>query len=197
MAKLVNENKYEKYKWFFTSNGSLVVGGKSDDQNELVLKEFLKPNFTVLHTSEPGSPFMIIQSQSPTKKEIIESAIFCGCFSKQWKLGKKEILIDIFLGNQIYKNKLMKVGTFGVKGKVEKLKIKPELGIVIQKGKIRAVPITTKEEIICKVLIGNLNKEEASEKILKIIKDKYHLPITKQEVMSAIPSDKLEIKELK
>jgi len=195
MQKLINtDKKYENYRWFFTSNNLLCVGGKSDEQNEVVLKEFLKPKYVVLHTSQPGSPFIIIVGNNPSKKDIDEAAVFCACFSKQWKLGKKEIEIDIFLGEQIYKNKLMKKGTFGVRGKVDRIKVRPELVLVIQKSKLRAVPKTTKEQELCKILQGNLTKEQATEQALKVIKSKYHLPISKQEIMAAIPSDKLDVK---
>ena len=131
---------YRNYRWFFTSNNVLVVGGKSDEQNELVLKHFLKPDFTVMHTSKPGSPFMVIQTDKPTKKDLDETAIFTAAFSKQWKNGNKKIDIDIFKGEQVYKIKSMKLGTFGVKGDKQTKKVKPELVLIIQKGKIKAVP---------------------------------------------------------
>ena len=84
---------YKNYRWFFTSKKSLVVGGKSDEQNELAITHFLKPEYTIFHTSEPGSPFMIIKSDNPDKEEIKEAAIFCGCFSQAWKKSKKYQLI--------------------------------------------------------------------------------------------------------
>jgi len=189
-----NLKEYLQFRWFFTSNGNLVVGGKSDEQNEKVLIEFSKPGYVVCHTSEPGSPFMIIAGEKINKKDIEETAIFCACFSKQWKLKKIKIDIDIFRREQVYKLKKMKTGTFGVNGRVEKMSVKPELVLVIQKGKIRAVPKTTREEVICKIIPGNLKKEEACLEILKIIKNKYHLPISKDEIMAAIPSDGLEVK---
>jgi hypothetical protein len=191
--KVINK-VYENFRWFFTSNKVLVVGGKSDEQNEKVLKEFLKPNHTVMHTSLPGSPFMIIVTDNPTKSDLEETAIFCASFSKAWKLGKKLIDIDIFNGAQIFKNKSMKSGTFGVKGDKRVLKVRPELVLVIQNGKLRAVPRTTKEEVLCEIKQGDLTKEEAANQISKIIKDKYHFPLSKEEIMSAIPSDKLSVK---
>ena len=191
----LNANKrYENYRWFFTSNGILVIGGKSDSQNELALKNFLKQNYTVIHTSQPGSSFMIIQSDNPSKKDIDETAIFCACFSKQWKLNKKIIEIDIFKGGQIYKTKIMKTGTFGIKGAKKTIKIKPELVLIIQKGKLKAVPKTTNEEKLLEIKQGNLSKEQAAELIARKIKDKYHFPISKEEIMGAIPSDKLSVK---
>jgi hypothetical protein len=188
------DNIYNSYRWFFTSDGNLVVGGKSDEQNEIALKNFLKPNYIVMHTSEPGSPFMIIQSDKPSKKDMEEAAIFCACFSQSWKHGKKEISIDVFKGEQIFKIKSMKKGTFGVKGIKKKIIAKPELAIVIQNGKIRAVPISTKEEILAYVIQGKLSKVEAAEKLSKKIKQYYAFPISKDEIMSALPSDKIEVK---
>jgi len=188
---------YKNYRWFFTSNNVLVIGGKSDEQNELVLKHFLKPNYTILHTSKPGSPFMIIQSEKPTKKDIEESAIFCAGFSKQWKSLKSansKVDIDIFQGNQIFKTKSMKKGTFGINGKKQTIKVKPELVLIFQKSKLKSVPKTTTEKKLVEIKPGKLSKEQAAEKIAKIIKDKYHLPIPKDEIMQAIPSDKLSIK---
>ncbi len=186
--------KYENYRWFFTSNNVLVVGGKSEEQNELAIKNFLKPQYIVMHTSAPGSPFMIIQSDKPTKKDLEETAIFTGCFSKQWKKGNKKIDIDIFKGEQIYKLKTMKTGTFGVRGSKETMKIKPELFLIIQKGKFKAVPETKTEKKLASIKPGKLSKTEAADKLAKIIKDKFHLPVHKEEIMQAIPSDKLGVK---
>lgn len=195
MQKLSNlDKKYESFRWFFTSDDILVVGGKNDEQNELALDSFLKPNYIVMHTSAPGSPFMIIQSNNPSKKDIEETAIFCACFSQQWKLGKNLIEVDMFKGEQIYKKSKMKMGTFGIRGCVKTIKVKPELVLVIQNGKLRAVPKTTKEEKLVLIKQGNLTKEQAAEKISKIIKDKYHFPISRDEIMSAIPADKLSVK---
>ena len=196
MLKLFNKPVYENYRWFFTSAGNLVIGGKSDEQNEIVLKNFLKPNYIILHTTKPGSPFMIIQSDNPSKKEIEETGIFCACFSQQWKNSKsnEKIEIDIFKGEQIYKTKQMKIGTFGVKGNKDTLKVKPKLDLIIQKGKLRAVPSNGHEEKLAEIKPGEMNKEQASEKIAKIISSKYHYPISKEEIMQAIPSDKISVK---
>jgi hypothetical protein len=193
------------YRWFYTSDGKLVVGGKSDEQNELVLKHFLKPSYTVMHTSKPGSGFMIIQDNEPSQKDLDECAVFCGCFSKQWKNLKNassKIDIDVFNGKDVYKEKGMKTGTFGVKNKEKTVKIKPELVLVIQKGKLRAVPKFKSEkkignsqaEILGEIKPGKLGKEEAAEKIAKKIKEKFTFPISKDEIMQAIPSGKIGLK---
>ena len=150
-----------------------------------------------MHTTKPGSPFMIIQSDNPTKTDLQETAMFCGCFSKQWKelkSAKSKIDIDIFKGDQIYKTKQMKTGTFGVQGNKEKIKISPELVLIIQKGKFKAVPKTTKEQKLATITPGKLSKEDATDKLAKIVQNKFHLPASKEEIMQAIPSGKLGVK---
>ncbi|MFA5258494.1 MAG: NFACT RNA binding domain-containing protein [Candidatus Pacearchaeota archaeon] len=195
MQKLSNlDRKYEDFRWFFTSNNVLVVGGKSDEQNEIALENFSKPNYIVMHTTAPGSPFMIIQSDRPTKKDLEETAVFCACFSQQWKLGKRLIEIDVFAGEQIYKLKGMKTGTFGLNGTKKTLKVRPELVLVIQNGKLKAVPKTTNQEKLAEIRQGSLSKLEAAEKISKIVRNKYAFPISKEEILQAIPSDKLSVR---
>ncbi len=194
LRKLNPIKDYRNYRWFFTSNKVLVIGGKSDEQNELAIKNFLRPEYIVMHTSAPGSSFMIIQSNKPSKKDLDETAIFCACFSQQWKNNKKQIEIDIFKGGQIYKTKSMKTGSFGVKDNKKTKKVKPELVLVIQKGKIRAVPKTTKEKKLGVIKQGKLTKEQAAEKIAKKIRDKFDFPVSKEEIMQAIPSDKLGVR---
>ena len=75
-------NIHERYRWFYTANNILVVGGKSDSQNEEVLKSYNKPEYTVVHTTNPGSPFMVIINKSPDKDDIIEASILDNKFKR-------------------------------------------------------------------------------------------------------------------
>ena len=110
---------YEKYRWIFTSNKKLVIGGKSAEQNEKLIKEILKSkkNFLVMHTAKPGSPFaVIVEKISKVKaKDLKEAAVFCASYSQDYRDNKGDVLIHIFKTKDIYKRKGMKIGTFGVK----------------------------------------------------------------------------------
>ena len=63
----------------------------------------------------------------------------------------------------------------------KKAKAKKELGIA--RERLREIKLMIEK-----------NKLDAAEKIAKIIRDKFHLPIHKEEVMQAIPSDKIDVK---
>jgi len=178
---------YQKYRWFFTSSGLLVIGGKSAEQNEEIVR-LARPRDVMLHTSAPGSPFCIIFDEiEENEKDIKEAAIFCAALSKDWKLKKKQIPVDVFAKNQVYKTKGMARGTFGVKGKTEKIKVEPKLHLTFQEGKLRAVPFECDIAIITP---GTLSKEQAAEIISK------KLAIKKDEVLSALPSEGISIKWL-
>ncbi|MEM4271904.1 MAG: NFACT RNA binding domain-containing protein [Candidatus Pacearchaeota archaeon] len=110
-----------KFREFKTSSGKLVIAGKSAETNEDVIK-LAEPNEIVLHTKSPGSPFCVIKGKAG-KKDIKEAAIFCAKYSRHWKKTRADTEIHYFLGKDIYKEKEMKIGTFGVK-KAKKLTAK-------------------------------------------------------------------------
>lgn len=180
---------YKKYRWFYTSSGKLVIGGKNSSQNDSLLKE-TKKDYIIMHTSTPGSPFTIIISdiKSVKKSDLNEAAIFTACFSQAWKSGKKEADIHIFTRSQLEKKSRMKEGTWGVLGKVQKTKVKMELTLTIQQNTLRAVPLSTidtKPTIILSP--GKLEKEHLVEQIQEVFK------ASKDEILSALPAGGIKI----
>src|SRR3989338_2172641 len=46
----------EKFRWFLSSDGFLVVGGRDATSNEVVIKKHAEANDVVLHTDMAGAP---------------------------------------------------------------------------------------------------------------------------------------------
>lgn len=106
-----------KFRKFKTSSGKLVLAGKDAEQNEQLISQVGKEEI-VLHTSKPGSPFVNIklkEEEKVTKKDIKEASVFCARYSHDWRNNKQNVAVHLFKGKDIYKNKEMKLGTFGVK----------------------------------------------------------------------------------
>ncbi len=79
---------YEKFHWFFTSEGFLCVGGKDATSNEIVVKKHTEKEDLVFHTDMAGSPFFVIkegQRAGDLSKE--EAAQATAAYSRAWKLG--------------------------------------------------------------------------------------------------------------
>ena len=111
------------FREFTTSSGKKILAGKSAANNEELISQ-VEPSEIVLHTKKPGSPFVNIKGKA-TQKDIKEAAIICARYSKAWKKAKlkKDIIVHIFRGKDIYKTKKMKLGTFGVK-KFKELRVR-------------------------------------------------------------------------
>lgn len=115
-----------KFREFFTSSGKKVFGGKSSENNEELISQIEKENY-VLHTKEKGSPFCEIKSVDGkvSKKDLYDAGIFCAKFSQDWKKNKGDVIVHIFKGKDIFKERNMKEGTFGVE-KFKEIKIRKE-----------------------------------------------------------------------
>jgi len=184
---------YEKYRWFFTSAGALVIGGKSAEQNEEVIKKHTKEYEIVMHTKQAGSPFSVIKTKEPSARDLQETAIFTACFSRAWREGKKKTEIHIFRGEQICKEKQDKPGTFHVLGEVQKVNAELKLGLLFQQGKLRAVPLGVGKPFLI-IKPGKLEKERTIELIKEKLKEK-GIDVSKEEIGRAIPSGGFSISQ--
>ncbi len=190
------EIDYKKYKWFFTSSSKLVVGGKSSQQNDELIKELkeTKQDFLVMHTSTPGSPFSVILEdiKKISPQDVEEVAIFTACFSRAWRDKKQKAVIDIFSLAQLYKSQKMKPGTWGVRGLVRKKTASLELALTKQKNILRAVPLQTiknKKDIILKIRPGKVDKTEMLPKLQVEMSDHF----SQDELLQALPAGGLSI----
>ncbi len=187
---------YEKYRWFFTSSGKMVIGGKSAEQNENVIGKHLEKGDVIMHTALPSSPFAVIKSGGNviSERDVEEAAIFCTCFSQQWKRRKIRAEVHLFNPQQITKEKGSKTGTFSVSGSVRRIQAELRLALTIQNGKLRAVPLTAAIDRIAIIEPGTMQKERAAEEIEKIIKER-GLNIKKEGITQALPAGGFLIKK--
>ena len=103
------------FREFVTSSGKKVLAGKDAEQNEELVKQFIGKDNRIFHTSKPGSPFCVIEKIKHSKKDEKETAIFCASKSHDWRDNKSDVEVNFFDGDDVYKDKKMKAGTFGVK----------------------------------------------------------------------------------
>ena len=111
------------FREFKTTSGKKILAGKSAEQNEELVKQFLGKENILFHTEKPGSPFCVILDLRFNKKDIQETAVFCASKSQDWRDNKQDVNVHYFYAYDMYKWKRMPIGTFGVK-KFELIKIK-------------------------------------------------------------------------
>ena len=128
---------YEKFRWFKSSNGFLIIGGRDAASNEIIFKKHLDKNDLVFHTNFPGSPLVVIKN--PDNKEITpetinEAAEFVASYSRAWK--ENWGVVDIFyveptqLSKTPPSGEYLQKGSFIISGKKNLLRnIKTEMTI--------------------------------------------------------------------
>ncbi len=112
-----------KPREFRLKSGKNILLGRNSENNEELVKLYKGKNNIILHTAEPGSPFCVIREHPATSAEIKKAAVYCARYSQDWRDNKKDVLVHVFKGKDVYKTRMMKPGTFGVK-KFKVIKVK-------------------------------------------------------------------------
>jgi len=167
---------YERFRWFLSSDGFLVIGGKDAKTNEEIVRKYARMQDLIFHTDIHGSPFVLIRNDK--KKEIpmesiVEAAEFAASYSKAWFLGLGSADVFYVKPEQLVKEALP-LGSFRVEGKrewLEKVVLRIAIGIKInEKAEVLAGPVTAiKKQTPYMVTIcpGNISSEELAKEIKK------------------------------
>jgi predicted ribosome quality control (RQC) complex YloA/Tae2 family protein len=92
-----SEQWYERFRWFHTSDGFLVIGGRNADQNEEIVKKYMDRNDLFLHSQAHGGPATVIKATGPSEpardveipeQSRREAAQFAVAYSSVWKDGR-------------------------------------------------------------------------------------------------------------
>lgn len=79
---------YERYRWFFTSDDLLAIGGRDASSNSSVIRKHLGKGDKVFHAEIVGSPFFILkEGTGQTSSSMTEVAEATVCFSRAWREG--------------------------------------------------------------------------------------------------------------
>ncbi|MEA2070484.1 MAG: ribosome rescue protein RqcH, partial [Asgard group archaeon] len=78
---------YEKFHWFNSSDGFLVLAGKNQRSNTHLVKTYMEPHDLFLHADVHGASVVIIKSKGKEipQKTIKEAAQFSVDYSSAWK----------------------------------------------------------------------------------------------------------------
>ena len=79
---------YERYRWFVSSEGALVIAGKDAKSNDQLVKKHLQPGDRYVHADIHGAPSAVVKKrEGMTDASLKEAAIFSLAMSKAWNAG--------------------------------------------------------------------------------------------------------------
>jgi predicted ribosome quality control (RQC) complex YloA/Tae2 family protein len=168
---------FEKFRWFYSSEGFLCIGGRDSTSNEILVKKHSDKEDLVFHTKIEGSPFFIIKAEGKNigQATIEEAAEASASYSKAWKLGMSSLEVFYVAPEQLSKQapsgEYVTKGAFTVSGKMNLVQSKLQLAIGIKEGKIIGGPVSAIKTNAEKQVILNQGRESTSD-IAKQIRKK-------------------------
>lgn len=106
---------YEKFRWFFTSEGILTIAGRDASQNSAIVRRYAKPGYTVMHADVQGAAVTLVMGNA-TQVSISEAAQFAASFSRAWGSGLSSV--DVFYADSSKTSLSAPSGEYLAKGSV-------------------------------------------------------------------------------
>ncbi len=195
---------FEKLRWFLSSDGFLVVGGRDANTNETIVKKYLDNNDIYLHCDIHGAPSISIRlkGEELTNQTIKEAGIFAASYSSAWSEGYSNQDVYYVSPNQVSKTpesgEYVPKGSFIIRGHrnyIRNANLELAVGIVDYEGKrIMAGPIEAVNKYCDNFVAlkpGHIKKEAIAKKILSKIDKENILGI--DDVVRVLPSGKCDI----
>ena len=173
---------YERFRWFISSDGFLVLGGRDADSNEEIYTKYLEKRDYAMHTDAPGAPLTVIKTEGEAVPESTqqEAAQFAVSYSSIWKGGLAAADCYLIKGDQVSKTpepgEYLKKGAFVIRGERTYFKDTPlGLAVGIAEGILIGGPVSairSKADPVVEIEPGELNADDLAKKIYRLFSEK-------------------------
>lgn len=180
--EMQNKQWYEKFRWFTSSDGFLVVAGKDTVSNEVLIKKYTTQEDVVFHAEITGAPFTVIKAEgkSVPDQTLREAGEFAASFSRAWRENAGSADVYWVRVDQLSKSgpsgESVPHGAFFVVGKrnwMRGVPLRVAVGIIADEetsfvgGPVDAVKAKTKAYVILKP--GDYTGKELLKQVLRLL----------------------------
>ncbi|XP_019850525.1 PREDICTED: nuclear export mediator factor Nemf-like [Amphimedon queenslandica] len=114
---------FEKFYWFISSENFVVIGGRDQQQNELLVKKYLNEHDVYVHADLHGATSVIVKNHSGgpvPPKTLNEAGVMAVCYSSAWEAKIVTSAWWVY-ANQVSKTapsgEYLTTGSFMIRGK--------------------------------------------------------------------------------
>ena len=193
---------FERFRWFVSSEGAIVLGGKDAKSNDVLVKKHLNPGDRYAHADIHGAPSVVVKMrEGVTERTLHEACEFAVATSKAWNAKIGSAAGYWVLPEQVSKTpqsgEYLAKGAFVIRGKrnySDKLEIKLSVGEVEVEGtrKIMCGP-TESVKALSKRYVTIRPGEIDRNDFAKRLADLFEVPI--EEIQSILPPGDVEVIE--
>jgi len=196
---------FERYKWFISSGGRLVIAGRDARTNDQVVKKHLKEDDYYVHADVHGAPSVILKKgPGADEDEIREAGIFAVSQSKAWVSRFMEGSAYWVTADQVSKTpqagEFVPKGAFIIRGKRNyqyHLPLELAVGEVQYEGarKIMCAPADLIRKVSEKYVVIKPGRNKKSNRHSSDLARAFEVP--EEEVSRILPPGDVEIVESK
>ena len=171
---------YHRFRWFITSDGIVVLGGRDASQNEELVKKYLAGGDLFVHADVHGASVVIVKGKTGYMDEVAQFAV---SYSGAWRSGHASADVYSALPNQVSKTpesgEFVARGSFIVRGErtyYRNIPLSSGIGLMLepQAAVIGGPPSAIKGK--CKAFVelrpGQFEPNDVAKKVLRLLKEK-------------------------
>jgi predicted ribosome quality control (RQC) complex YloA/Tae2 family protein len=177
---------YEQFRWFVSSDGFLVIGGRDAQSNEDIVKKYLEKRDIFFHAHVSGSPAVVIKTEGKEVPEttLMETAQFTVTYSVIWKSGHASGDAYWVLPEQVSKTpesgEYVAKGAFVIRGQRNYFKdvmLGAALGLILnEENRLIGGPVGAvrkRAQFVLEVEPGEFEQNDLSKKMYRMLIDKF------------------------
>jgi predicted ribosome quality control (RQC) complex YloA/Tae2 family protein len=193
---------FERFRWFISSEGAIVLGGKDAKSNDILVKKHLQAGDRYAHADVHGAPSIVVKmKEGVTEKTLREACEFAVATSRAWNAKIGSAAGYWVLPEQVSKTpqsgEYIAKGAFVIRGKrnySDKLQIKLGIGEIEFEAskKIMCGPESAVRSR-CASFVMIIPGEKDKNDLAKKLSDHFKVPI--EEIQSILPPGDVELVE--
>jgi len=172
---------YHRFRWFVTSDGVVVLGGRDAGQNEELVKKYMAGGDLFVHADVHGASVVIVKGKTERMDEVAQ---FAASYSGAWRSGHFSADVYSALPSQVSKTpesgEFVSRGSFIVRGErtyYRNVPLAVGIGIMIEPNTaiIGGPPavISRKTRTFVELKPGQFEPNDVAKKVLRVLKEKF------------------------
>lgn len=199
---------FEKFRWCYTRNGFLVIGGKDAHSNEALVKRHMEEKDWYFHADTFGAPHCVLKTEGkkPAREDFEDAAAFAGLFSSIWKKGALSVRVYRVAPSQVSKKapagESLGKGAFMIYGERQWYDPVLRLGWGVQEAKDGTrilcgplVCVQPQAEHVMEIVPGEKSKAEIAKSYQRtLLRSTKPVSISLDELIAALPVGEFRMK---
>jgi predicted ribosome quality control (RQC) complex YloA/Tae2 family protein len=171
---------FHRFRWFITSDGVLVLGGKDASQNEELVKKYMEGGDRFVHADVHGASVVIVKGSTGRMDEVAQ---FAASYSGAWRSGHFAADVYAVSPSQVSKTpesgEYISRGSFVVRGEREYYRDVPlAVAIGLQREPEVSViggppsAVSAKTDLFVPLKPGTFEPNDIARKLLRVLRER-------------------------